>query len=192
MGKTKKEQIQDVQIDYGIIIINDGELDAFRLGPVRGGGGFKAENTIRDIEFDGMSGKTKGGQVIEMVDASLSVVALDTSLQVMALGMPYATLVGDGTELTPYVLTCGVENIGIIKDEAYLKNVTMYARTVKGEYRKIILYNAMAENAFELQAKPKGEGEISLEFNAHWDMEEDLLQENLFKIETVAAVAVIA
>ena len=191
MPKTRKEQIQDVQIDYGIIIINDGELDAFRLGPVRGGGGFKAENTIRDIEFDGQMGKTKGLQVTEAVDASLSVVALDTSIQVMALGMPYATLTGDGTELTPYVLTCGVANIGIIADTAYLKNVTMYAKTIKGEYRKIILYNAMSESPFELQAVPKGEGEIALEFSAHWDMEEDGLQENLFKIETVASIVIV-
>lgn len=189
--KTRKEQIQDVQIDYGIIIINDGEVGSYRLGPVRGGGGFKAENTIRDIEFDGQMGKTKGSQVTESVDATLSVVALDTSLQVMALGMPYATLTGDGTELTPYELTCGVGNVGIIPDEAYLKNVTMYAKTIKGEYRKITLYNAMSESAFELAAKPKGEGEISLEFGAHWDMAEEGLESDLFKIETVASITAI-
>jgi len=190
MGKTRKEQIAEVQIDHGIIFINYGETDAFRLGPVRGGGGFNAENTIRDIEFDGQMGKTKGAQVTESVDATLSVVALDTSLQVMALGMPYATLTGDGT-IVPYVLECGVENIGIIKDEAYLKNVTMFAKTIKGEYRKITLYNAMSESSFELQAVPKGEGEIALEFGAHWDMEEEESQEKLFKIETVASIVIV-
>lgn len=191
MAKTRKEQVADVQIDHGIIFINYGETDAFRLGPVRGGGGFNAENTVRDIEFDGQNGKTKGLQVTESIDATLSVVALDTSIQVMALGMPYATLTGDGTIELPYVLTCGVENIGIIKDEAYLKNVTMFAKTIKNGYRKITLYNAMSESPFELQAVPKGEGEIALEFGAHWDMEEEGSQEKLFKIETVASIVLV-
>ncbi len=186
--KTKKQQIEDIQVDYGIVYVNYGEVDAYRLGPTRGGAGFKAEKTIRDIEFDGQMGKTMGLQVIENIEAMLSVVVLDSSLQTMALNMPYATLTGDGTELTPYVLTCGVNNVGIIADSSYLKNITMFAKTVKNGYRKITLYNAMAENDFELQAVAKGEGEISLEFNAHWDMEEDGLQENLFKVETVASL----
>jgi hypothetical protein len=191
MAKTKKEQIEDIQIDYGIVYINYGETDAYMLGPTRGGAGFKAEKSIRDIEFDGRMGKTKGTQVIESIEAMLSVIALDTSLQTMALNMPYATLAGDGTVESPYTLTCGVDNVGIIADGAYLKNVTMFAKTIKKGYRKITLYNAMAENDFELKAVPKGEGEIALEFNAHWDMEEDGLQENLFKIETIAAITVV-
>jgi hypothetical protein len=190
-AKTKKQQIEDIQIDYGIVFVNYGEVDAYRLAPTRGGAGFKAEKSIRDIEVDGQYGKTKGLQVIEEINAMLSVVALDTSLQTMALNMPYATLSGDGTPELPYILTCGVDNVGIIADGAYLKNVTMFAKTVKNGYRKITLYNAMAENDFELKAVPKGEGEISLEFNAHWDMEEDGLQENLFKVETVASLVAV-
>lgn len=187
-AKTKKQQVEDIQIDFGIVYVNYGEVDAYRLGPTRGGAGFKAEKSIRNIEFDGQRGKTKGTQVIETIEAMLSVIALDTSLQTMALNMPYATLTGNGTVETPYVLTVGVDNVGIISDGAYLKNVTMFAKTVSNGYRKITLYNAMAENDFELKAVPKGEGEISLEFHAHWDMEEDGLQENLFKIETAAGI----
>ena len=189
-AKTKKQQVEDIQIDFGIVYVNYGEVDAYRLGPTRGGAGFKAEKSIRDIEFDGQRGKTKGTQVIEIIEAMLSVIVLDTSLQTMALNMPYATLTGNGTVETPYVLTVGVDSVGIISDGAYLKNVTMFAKTVSNGYRKITLYNAMAENDFGLKASPKGEGEIALEFNAHWDMEEDELQENLFKIETVSGIVV--
>lgn len=185
MSITKK-QIENVQIDYGIIYKNYGETDAEKLGPVRGGGGFKAEAKIRDIEFDGVHGKTKGTQIIESIDAILSVVVLDTSIETLALSMPYLTLEGNGTT-TPYSLTAKGSNIGIIPDASYLKNVTMFAKTVKGEYRKITIYNAMAENSFELKAKPKGEGEVSLEFNAHWDTTDDT--KDLFKIETVASIA---
>lgn len=180
------QQIENVQIDYGIIYTNYGETDATKLGPVRGGGEFKADQKIRDIEFDGMLGKTMGTQVVESIDASLNVTVLDTSVKTLALSMPYATLIGDGST-TPYSLTCKSSDVGVIASESYLKNVTMFCKTVKGEYRKITLYNAMAENSFELKAKPKGEGEVSLEFFAHWDPTDDT--KDLFKIETVASIS---
>lgn len=185
LGLTKS-QIENVQIDYGIIYTNYGELDAKKLGPVRGGGEFGVEQTLRDIEYDGSKGKTKGMQVVDDVSAKLTVVVLDTSIETMSLAMPYATLNGDG-EITPYTLTCKSEDIGVIDTESYLKNVTMFAKTVKGEYRKITLYNAMNESNFTLAAKPKGEGEISLEIYAHWDAEDDT--KDLYKIETVGSIA---
>jgi hypothetical protein len=186
MGLTK-EEIENIQIDYGVVFINHGEIDAFKFGPSRGGGEFKADHTIRDIEIDGQKGKTKGLQVIEEINAMLAVVVLNTSIKTLALSMPYATLEGDGDTI-PYAITCKSSNVGILPDTAYLKNVTMFCRTVKGEYRKITLYNAMSENSFELKAKPKGEGEVALEFNAHWDPEDDAA--DLFKIETVESILV--
>lgn len=176
------QQIENVQIDYGIVYTNYGETDAQKLGPVRGGGEFKAEKTLRDIEFDGARGKTKGMQVIDEINAMLSVVVLDTSVKTLSLAMPYANY--DDVAGT---LTCKSSNVGAIASTSYLKNVTMFAKTIKGEYRKITLYNAMAENDFTLAAKPKGEGEISLEISAHWDAIDDT--KDLFKIETVASIA---
>jgi hypothetical protein len=174
-------QIENVQIDYGIVYTNYGETDAARLGPCRGGGEFSVDNKIREIEFDGMLGKTKGMQVVEEINAALKVTVLDTTIKTLALAMPYATY-----EDVTKTLTCKSTDVGILAAESYLKNVTMFAKTVKGEYRKITLYNAMHEGKFGMKAKPKGEGEIELEFNAHWDPTDDT--KDLYKIETVTTI----
>lgn len=178
-------QIENVQIDYGIIYTNYGETDAAKLGPCRGGGEFGVDVKIRDIEFDGMLGKTKGMQVVEEINATLKVTVLDTSIKTLALAMPYAKLAGDGST-TPYSLTCEGTAVGVLESDNYLKNVTMFAKTVKGEYRKITLYNALHEGKFAFKAQPKKEGEVELEFNAHWDPTDDTKE--LYKIETVTTI----
>jgi len=184
MALTQK-QIDNVQIDYGIVIANYGEIGAERLGPSRGGGEFTADGKIRDIEYDGMKGKTMGMQVYEEINASLKVTLLDTSISTLALAMPYAQLDGDGTT-TPYSLTCGSASIGTLQEGAYLKNVTMFCKTIGGKYKAITLYNAMHEGSFGFKAAPKGEGEVELEFNAHWDVLSD--EANLYKIEDIEAI----
>ena len=172
-------QLENVQIDYGLVYTNYGETDSALLGPTRGGGEFKATATVRDIEFDGQKGKTEGAQAIEDINASLSVVHLDTSVASLAKAMPWATYDSVGG-----TITAKSANVGVVPSTAYLKNVTMFAKTIKGDYRKITLYNAMSEGDFTLAAKPKGEGEVSLEIYAHWDATDDT--KDLFKIETVA------
>lgn len=183
--KLTKQQIENIQIDYGIIYMNYGETDAAQLGPTRGGGEFSATKNIRDIEYDGRRGKTAGMQIVDEINAMLKVTLLDTSIKTLALAMPYATLAGDGST-TPYSLTCESANLGVVGSAAYLKNITMFAKTVKGEYKKITLYNAMAENDFTLAAAPKGEGQVALEVYAHWDATDDT--KDLFSIEDVASI----
>jgi hypothetical protein len=185
MSLTQK-QIESIQVDFGIIYKNYDELDAEKLAPVRGGGEFKASATIRDIEYDGRKGKSTDLQVIEEINATLKIVILDTSIDKLALALPFCTLEGDGST-TPYTLTCKSTDLGIINTSSYLKNITMFAKTTKGDFRKITLYSAMAENGLGLSAKPKGEGEVELEFNAHWDSMDDT--KDLFKIETIASIA---
>ncbi len=181
-----QQQIENIQIDYGIVYVNYGEADQKQLGPTRGGGEFTVTKNIREIEFDGKKGKTKGVQVVDEINAMLKVTHLDTSMETLKLAMPYATLEGDGTT-TPYSISCKSSNIGVIPDTAYLKNITMFAKTVKGEYKKITLYNALAENDFTLTAAPKAEGTIALEVYAHWDALDD--NADLYKIEDVQNIA---
>lgn len=182
MGVTKK-QLEGVQIDYGIVYVNYGESDARRLAPTRGGGEFSVEATIRDIEFDGARGKEKGTQVVDDINAILKVVILDTSMENLALAMPYATLEGDGSADKPYKISCSNVNIGVISEDKYLKNITMFAKTIKGNYKKITLYNAMSESGFGLTAAPKSEGEIALEVYSHWDPENE--NADLYSIEEI-------
>ena len=177
-----QEQIENIQIDYGLVFVNYGETGQKKLGPTRGGGEFTATRELRDIEFDGKKGKTKGMQVIDTIDAMLKVVVLDTTIETLSLSMPYATLAGDKQSLT-----CGTGAIGVVKGSDYLKNIVMFAKTIAGTYKKITLYNAMSESDFSLKAAPKGEGEVGLEVYAHWNELDDT--DNLYKIENVASIS---
>ena len=176
-----QQQLENIQIDYGIVYANYGELDARMLGPTRGGGVFNATKTIREIEFDGRRGKTKGAQVVDEINANLNLTHLDTSMETLALSMPYATLAADKSSIT-----CGSASVGVIPLSAYLKNITLFCKTVSGAYKKITLYNAMSENDFSLAAAPKGEGTVAMEVYAHWDATDDTV--NLFKVEDVANI----
>ena len=179
--KVTKEQIENVQVDYGIVYSNYGEIDQAKLGPVRGGGEFAAEAKISQIEFDGANGADMGTEYVESIDAALSVVVLDSGIKSLSTAMPWATY-----DETAGTLTCGTANIGIIALTSYLKNVTMFCKTVKGEYRKITLYNAMNLAKFAFKAVPKKQGEVSLELSAHWDHTDDT--QNLFEISTIASI----
>jgi len=178
---VKTEQMENVQVDYGIVYINYGETDQEKAGPVRGGGEFNAEAKISQIEFDGSNGADKGTEYVESIDAALNVVVLDSGVKSLSRAMPWATY-DDVTD----TLTCGTDNIGIIKETSYLKNVTMFCKTIKGDYRKITLYNAMNLAKFAFKAEPKKQGEVSLELSAHWDHTDDA--QNLFEISTIAAI----
>lgn len=175
-----KEQIENIQIDYGIVFVNYGEVDEKQLAPTRGGGTFTVTKNIRDIEFDGRKGKTKGAQVVDEINAMLSVSLLNTSMENLALAMPWATY-SDGK------LSAKSSNLGVIQDSAYLSNITMFAKVVGGGYKKITLYEAMTENDFSLAAAPKAEGVVTLEVHAHWDAEDDTA--DLYDIEDVGAIS---
>ena len=179
MPELTTDQIENIQIDYGIVYVNFGEVGEKLLGPTRGGGTFDVKVTRRQIEFDGRKGNTKGMQVIDEIFAMLSVVLIDTSIDTLEIAMPYVTRTLD-------VLTCESSAIGIIPDAAYMANVTMFAKLVSGEYKKITLYSAMNEKDLSLAAKPKGEGEIGLEINANWDPTDNTA--DLYKIEDVASI----
>jgi len=178
-----KQDIENIQIDYGIVYINYGGTDRKLLGPTRGGGEFVATATIRDIEYDGSKGKTKGMQVVDDITAQLNVTSLNASLESLKLALPYAKY--DQTQTTE-TLTVDKDCLGIIPDGAYLNNITMFAKTVKGEYKKITLYNAMSENGLTFAAAPKAEGTIALNVYAHWDAVDDTTK--LFEVKDVGGI----
>jgi len=173
------EQVENIQIDYGLIYLNYGEVDQLKLGPTKGGGEFTASKVIRDIEYDGKLGKTKGMQVIDEINAMLKVSMLNTVLTTLGLLMPHA----DYSEITSKI-TNGTG--GVIAASKYLTNVVMFAKVTGGGYKKITLYNAMNEADFSLAAKPKDDGVINLEIHAHWDPED---QSDLFEIEDVGSLS---
>ena len=175
-----QEQVENIQIDYGIVFVNYGVVGERQLAPTRGGGTFNATKTIRDIDFDGRKGKSKGTQVIDEINAMLSVPLMDTSMDNLAMAMPWATYAADK-------ISAKSTNLGVIADSAYLSNITMFAKVIGGGYKKITLYSAMSENDFSLAATPKAEGVIQLEVNAHWDPQDDT--KDLYDIENIASIS---
>jgi len=169
-------QLENIQIDYGMVYVNFGEVGERRLGPSKGGATFKVTKTLRQIEYDGLKGPTMGLQIVDDISAVLSITSLDTSMDDLALAMPYATYAASK-------ITCASANVGIVGTSAYLANVTMFAKCVGGTYKKIVLFNAMNEGDFELSAAPKAEGGVGFEFAAHWDAVDDT--DNLFTVESV-------
>ena len=154
------QQIESIQIDEGVIILNYGESDEQYLAPTRGGGEFTASVTVRDIEFDGRHGKTAGTQAIEEQNASLKVTTIGLTQENLARAIPNCTVEGDGSLSNP--------RTGVIPLSAYLKNVTMFCRLISGAYKKITIYNAMHETGIGVKAVQKAEGELALEFHAHY------------------------
>jgi len=174
-----QEQIEAIQIDYGIVYLNYGEVGEKLLGPARGGGTFDVKATYRDIEFDGSKGKNKGMKVLEDLNAMLGVTIIDTSIDVLALAMPFMVRAGE-------ILTAETGSIGVVPASSYQTNITMFAKLISGLYKKITLFNVLNEADFSLAAKPKGEGEVALELSAHWDPTDAAA--NLYQIEDVASL----
>lgn len=181
------EQIENIQIDYGLVFLNYGEQSQAKLGPTRGGGEFTASKNIQDIEFDGRRGKTKGLQYIDEMNAMLKFSVMDTSLATIAMAMPQADLVTEG-EAPNQVTKIKNRATGIIPDSKYLKNVTMFGKVLGGKYKKITIYNALNEKDFVLNAAPKGQGVVEMEVYAHWDPKN--VAKDIYTIEDIEAIAI--
>lgn len=177
------KQIESIQIDEGLIFLDYGETTQKLLAPTRGGGEFAATITVRDIEFDGRHGKTAGTQVIEEQGASLKVTTLCMSQENLALAIPTCTVSsaeGNAIKNPP---------TGVIPMSAYLKNVTMFAKTIGGKYKKITIFNAMHETGFTAKAVQKAEGELAFEFLAHYPHSD--LDGDLWKVEEISTAPTI-
>ena len=177
-----KKQVESIQIDEGLVFVDFGEETERKLAPTRGGGEFSATASIRNIEFDGRSGATKGTQVVEEQEAALKVVSLCMSQEELLLAMPFARVEGEGEEKTIKNPKCG-----IIPDEAYCKNITMFAKLISGKYKKITIFNPMSENGLSVKAAPKAEGEVSLEIKAHYTIDD--LNGDIWEVKDVTEIA---
>jgi hypothetical protein len=171
-------QIEKIQLDAGLVYVNYGVAgEEIKLGPTRGGGEFTVTPTIRDIEYDGRRGKSKGLQVVDEIVASLKVTLINVSQASLKLALPDCVV--DGSNLKN-------GTIGLIPAAKYLTNITMFAKTADGYYKKIVLFSAMHEGPFTLAAKPKADGEIALEVFAHFDPTDDTAK--LYEIADVTSI----
>lgn len=154
--------INKIQIDEGVVVINYGKTGERVLGPTRGGAEFTATPSIRDIEFDGRKGKSKGMQIKDGEDVSLKISTLCCSLENLKLAIPGATINSSTNTLTP-------GNFGRIENSSYLENVAVVTKMLDGTFTILTINNAMHEGGLTYKGTPKGENEHSIEFLGHYD-----------------------
>lgn len=175
------KQIENIQLDEGIIFLNYGLPTQRLLAPTRGGGEFAANMTVRDIEFDGRHGKTAEMQVIEEQNVSLKVTTLDMSQENLALAIPNCVVEDDDGK------TIRNPRSGVIANDSYLENVTMFTKALGGKYKRITIYKPMHETGLSTKAVQKAEGELGLEFAGHYKKED--LDGDLWEIKDVTDFA---
>lgn len=175
------KQIENIQLDEGIIFLNYALPTQRLLAPTRGGGEFAANMTVRDIEFDGRHGKTAEMQVIEEQNVSLKVTTLDMSQENLALAIPNCVVEDDDGK------TIRNPRSGVIVNDSYLENVTMFTKALGGKYKRITIYKPMHETGLSTKAVQKAEGELGLEFAGHYKKED--LDGDLWEIKDVTDFA---
>lgn len=179
--KITKEQIKNIQIDHGILFRNYGVEGQELIAPLRGGTNFKVERTYRNIDYDGSKGKTKGLKTIDDENATLTAKTLNCSLQTFADKLPGAKVTRDNQ--TKKITKIEAGELGIISEDDYITNITMFAKTIGGEYIKVTITNALDENGLDFSAVQKAEGEIELVYSAHHEYDEDTA---LYNIEYIS------
>ena len=181
--KHRKVDVENIQIDHGSVFRNYGLETQKLLAPIRGGSTFKVERTIRQIEFDGQGGKTKGTEVIDDENATISAKTLNASLDSLSMALPGASITKDESgEITKIESS----ELGLISDENYNDNITMFCKTLKGDYLKISIFDAMADNGLEFAAVQKAVGEIQLDFAAHHSYEDET--KKIYSIERIQSI----
>lgn len=173
-------QLDKIVVDEGLCYLDHGLAGVKLLGVIRGGGEFSATATYRDIEFDGKRGKTKGLKVVEEINASLRVTLISYDQEMIGKLTPFA----DVAASTPFDITSA--DTGLVPATKFYTNVVMFGKTLDGKYKKVTLYNPLNEAPLVINAKPKSESELQLEFSGHWDP--ITLTNELFKIEEVASI----
>lgn len=183
--KVTKEQVENIQIDHGILYKNYGLESQKLIAPLRGGTNFKVERTYRNIEFDGVKGKTKGLKTLDDENATLTAKTLNLALETMADKLPGATITRD--EQTQKITKIESGKLGLIDEDEYIENITMFAQKIGGEYIKVTITNVLDENGLDFSAVQKAEGEVEMVYSAHHEYDESK-KVPLYTIENIDSI----
>lgn len=179
MRNLTSKQIESIVLDAAVVIINDGEADAKEIGITKGGVEFAVTESVRDIEYDGRRGKTKGMEVVDGIDAYLKFTTLELTNDNILHTLGAA-------ELNENTIKNTVG--GVVPGNKYIKNVAAYGICNKtNSYKKIKIYNASgAGQGLSIKTTDKGEASIDLQFNAHWNPLD--YSESLYTVEDANAM----
>lgn len=182
--KLTKEMVENIQIDHGIIYKDYGLETQELIGPTRGGGNFKAERTYRNIEYDGQKGDTQGLVSIDDENATLTVKTLNASMNTFADKLPGANITRDPE--TNKITKIEAGSLGLIKEDSYIKNITLFGQKVGGKFVKITIQRALDKNGLDFSAVQKAEGEIELAYRAHHKYDDD--EDPIYSIDEIESL----
>lgn len=161
---TVKETTPDhIVFGPGVATINLGEAGERVLGMTAGGSTWNVVRTKREIEGDGLLGPTKDLQVLERVEARLTVRLKDITKDDIVAAIAGANI----TEDTP----AGWDTItgGAIETTDYFTNVAVAAAySSLGNDVIFVIENALPDGDFSMSLEDKSEGVIELVFLGHF------------------------
>ena len=182
--KLTKEMVENIQIDHGILFKNYGLENQTLIGPTRGGGNFKVERTYRNIEHDGEKGDTMGLVSVDDENATLTVKSLNASLNTFADKLPGAKITSDPVSNKVTKIESG--KLGVISEDCYIDNVTLFGQKVGGNFVKITIKRALDKNGLAFSAVQKAEEEIELALKAHHKYDDS--EDSIYSIEDVESL----
>ena len=168
--------LDKIVIDSGIVYKDYGGVDETIMGVTRGGNSFSVTPEYKEIGRDGAMGKEKGLKRLIGLEATLTVnlISLDGANVKDAIGGAAAW---DDTSKVTSKIT--------LADADFLPNVALIGETLDGEYVKITVFNALADNGFEISLVDKDEAVVEIEFSAHFDPQ-GTDYDQLFEVEYLA------
>lgn len=166
MGVTKKT-VKNMLLDAGVVYLNYGLDNERILGATSGGNTFNVEREIREIEVDGVKGKTKGLRRKISENAHLTVNLKEMSPENIQIAFSGSTI--DTSDADYDIIKSG----GDITDNDYLENVALVV-PVSGSDKHciILLHNVLSDESLDLNLEDENEGIIEVQLSAHYDPED--------------------
>lgn len=153
--------------------------EATMLGASEGGGEFNANRDIKEMDYDGAPGRTKGMRRREPggVNPEFSIDLLEfteENLKLAIAGSQVNDVEAEGTgEITDVVEITG----GEITVDAYIDNIVFIGKRADGKPIIFEVRNCLAEGDFAVDTDSGEEAPVSITFQAHFDVEECTVDE---------------
>jgi len=177
-SKTPERYLLDAGAIYTNVtveedVITGGEL----LGATNGGNEFVIEQEKRQIEIDGVRGRSKGGTVIQSENADLTVNLKELTAKNIALAIAGGVL--DESKQNYDTIT----SKGRIDMEDYLDNIAFVGR-LSGNKKPvvIVLFNVLSLEGLKLTTSDDNEATVPVKFGAHYAADTTELGEAPYKI----------
>lgn len=169
-SKTAERYLMDAGAVYKNLVFDEatGEASGELLGATNGGNEFVLAQETREVEVDGVKGRTKGGTILVREDANLTVNLKELTADNVALAIA-GSVVGI-SDIEGYQEITGK---GRIEIEDYTDSIALVAR-ISGSDKPVIivLYNVLSMEGFTLPTEDEGEATIALNLGAHYDVDE--------------------